>query len=188
MEQGYDERSSPIRTRLFIMEDEGIVNKIAQSSLSQVDLEEYLPKSEVVAYDIAQNLYEGLVLREKDFRTFIAEYNWAQFKGKIVAVHCSVEAIIPNWAFMLVASKLNTAGVENKFGSIDEVKEKYLVEAVKSLDSSLFKDKKVLIKGCGSMDLSPSVYVEITNILQPMVSSLMFGESCSTVPVYKSRS
>ena len=166
---------------------EEIVNKVSQSQLVQIDLDDFLPKSRPEAYDLAQNLYQGLVLREKDFRQFINEFDWLKYQHKRVAVFCSADAIVPNWAYMLIASKMNAVGAKCSFGSVEEVMEKELVQSIKDADLSSFKNKKVLIKGCGSFELSPFVYVEITTLLQPLVNSLMFGEACSTVPVYKMR-
>jgi hypothetical protein len=167
---------------------EEIINRVAESSLLQIDLEDFLPKAEVLPYDLAQNLFEGMILKENDFRDFLKNHNWNQYEGKTLAIHCSKDAIVPNWAYMLLATKLNEHKANGLFGSVNEVKEKLLLESFTKSDLGSYNGKKVLVKGCGSFDLSPAVYIEITNQLQPIVNSLMFGEACSSVPVFKSHS
>ena len=167
---------------------EEIINKVAESSLLQIDLEDFLPKSEVMVYDLAQNLFEGMILKENDFRDFLKNHNWNQYENKTIAICCSQDAIVPNWAYMLLATKLNEHKAKCSFGNINEVKEKLLLDAFLKSDLESYKGGKVLVKGCGSFELSPAVYVEITKCLQPIVNSLMFGEACSSVPVFKSRS
>jgi hypothetical protein len=164
---------------------EDIVNKVSNSSLVQIELDDYAFETVIQEYDLAQNLVEGLILREKDFRTFISEYNWSAYKGMCVAVVCSTGAIIPNWAFMLLASALESAGSSCHYGSETEVRERLLIEKISAIAPENFAGKKVLIKGCGKFEPSPEVYLQITKILQPHVQSLMFGEACSTVPVFK---
>lgn len=164
---------------------EEIVNKVAGSALVQIDLGEYLDRIEVVEYDLSQNLFEGMILREKDFRAFIKDHNWEQYREKGVAIHCGADAIIPNWAFMLLSSKLQQVNAIGIYGSKNQVREALLLKSFRESGLEGFKDKKVLVKGCGSFELSPSAYVEVTRMLQPLVNSLMFGEACSSVPVYK---
>lgn len=163
-----------------------ILNKVAQSNLVLLELEDYLPKEEIVAYDLAQNLYQSMILREKDFRAFLKDNHWESFRGKSVAIFCSEEVIIPNWAYMLLTSKLNEYGAHCLAGTIHQVKEKLLLSSISKLPLDDFKEKKVLVKGCGSFELSPEVYISITSLLRPVVNSLMFGEACSSVPVFKS--
>jgi hypothetical protein len=167
------------------MADE-ILNKVAESNLILIELEDYLPKEEIMAYDLAQNLFQAMILREKDFRTFLKNNNWEAYRGKVVAISCSEDVIIPNWAYMLLTSKLNEFDARCYFGTIHQVKEKLLLSSLLSASNEAFRGKKVLVKGCGSFDLSPEIYVEVTALLRPLVNSLMFGEACSSVPVYKS--
>ena len=164
---------------------EEIVNKIAKSALIQLELDDFAFETEIQAYDIAENLEGGLILREKEFRSFITEFDWSVYKGMCVAISCSTGAIIPSWAFMLLASALESAGADCHYGSEAEVRERLLIEKISALAPEKFAGKKLLIKGCGKFEPSPEVYLTITRALQPYVQSLMFGEACSTVPVYK---
>jgi len=115
------------------------------------------------------------------------KHDWSQYENKTVALYCSADAIIPNWAYMLVASKLNEFSAQCIYGNENQVREKLLLESFAKDDLSVFANGKILVKGCGSFELSPEAYVTITNLLQPIVSSLMFGEACSSVPVFKSK-
>ena len=187
MGQRHDERSCQTRIRIHVMAEE-IVNRVANSSLVQIDLDDFLPEQEVIEYDLEQNLYEGLILREGDFREFLKNHDWSVYKNRAVAIYCSTDAIIPNWAYMLLSSKLNSAGAIPVFGDKKNAVEKLMLDKFKEGNTEVYKGKKVILKGCGLVELSPSAYTEITSILQPLVSSLMFGEACSTVPVYKSGS
>ena len=164
---------------------EEIVNKVANSALIQIELDDYAFETVIQEYDLAQNLIDGLILREKDFRTFVSEFDWSVYKGKCIAVICSTGAIIPNWAYMLLASALETAGASCHYGSEIEVRERLLIEKINAIGPEKFAGKKILIKGCGKFEPSPEVYFHITRLLQPHVQSLMFGEACSTVPVFK---
>jgi hypothetical protein len=164
---------------------EEIINKVANSALVQLELDDYAFETDIKEYDLAQNLVEGLILREKEFRTFIREFDWSVYKGLCVAITCSTGAIIPNWAYMLLASALEVSGATCHYGSETEVRERLLIEKIKTISPEQFAGKKILIKGCGKFEPSPEVYLQITSVLQPHVQSLMFGEACSTVPVFK---
>ena len=166
------------------MENE-IVNRVANSGLVQIDLDEWAFDSEVAEYDMAQNLHEGLILREKDFREFISKNDWSVYKGKSVAVHCTTDAIIPNWAFMLLATSIAKAGGQCHYGKVEEVREHMLLERIAETDFAQYGGKKVLLKGCGKMEVSPEIYMLLSRELLKVVDSLMFGEACSSVPVYK---
>lgn len=165
---------------------EEIINRVAKSGIVTIELDQFLPpENNLTSIDIKDQLWQGLALKEKDFRTFIKENNWEQYKDKNVAVFCSVDAIIPNWAYMLIASSLDEYAKNIYFGHLNEL-ENYLTEqAIKQADFTKYKDARVVIKGCGKKNLSPSIYILITTKLKPYVKSLMFGEPCSTVPVYK---
>jgi hypothetical protein len=148
-----------------------IVNRVANSSIISFDLEELYQPGERILLDIKDQLFQELILKEKDFRNFIKNHDWSQYKNKFVAVTCSVDAIIPNWAFM--------------FGSIDDLETKIFFEQLSFVDFSKFTNGKVVIKGCSKVNVPTAVYVEATRKLMPYASSIMFGEPCSTVPVYK---
>ena len=164
---------------------DGIVNRVASSPLISLDLEQYYPEGERVVYDIKDNLYEETILREKDFRAFIKEYDWSQYQGKNVAITCTVDAIVPTWAYMLLASKIAPFANHITFGNLQDLERELFNQAIAKIDLAEFKDVKVVVKGCNDKSVPASAYVEIVRILQPIVSSLMFGEPCSTVPVYK---
>ena len=169
-----------------MMEDE-IVNKVAGSGLVQLDLEAYLPEKKVLGFDLASVLGEGMVLREKEFRQFISGNDWSPYNNTIAAIQCSADVIIPNWAYMLLVVALTEAGAESRFGTVSDVTEGLLVENLRQKGSGEYAGKKVLVKGCGSFDLSPRAFVEVTNFLLPAVDSPMFGEACSSVPIRKKR-
>ncbi len=162
-----------------------IINRVANSAIISLDLEDFYPKGERVVFDIKGNLYEETILREKEFRAFIKEHNWANYKGKNVAITCSVDAIIPTWAFMLIASKLNPIANHISFGTLAELEKELFTMGLNKLRIEEYQEAKIVIKGCSGNAIPTSAYVEIVRILQPVVSSLMFGEPCSTVPVYK---
>lgn len=162
-----------------------LVNKVAQSGLITIDLENYLPKQEIVALDISQFLFRGLILKEKEFRSALKAFDWSGFEDKIVAINCSTDAIVPNWAYMLVTQYLINVASSVEFGSITSVEENSLVQSLKSINIEEYSGQKVILKGCGKLAKSGKVYVEASKLLLPVVQSLMFGEACSTVPIYK---
>ena len=167
------------------MEDSHIINKVAQSSLITFDLEKIYPSGERILYDLKDNLFQGLILREKDFRDFVSSYNWAQYQDKYVAIYCSVDAIIPIWAYMLLASKINPFAKKVVFGDLKALEQNLFQEALSKINPEEFRDGKIVIKGCGHLPISEFAYVEIMRILQPVAASIMYGEPCSTVPIYK---
>lgn len=164
-----------------------LVNKVAQSGIITLDLEKYLPEQEIVNLDISQFLFRGLLLKEMDFRNAIKTYDWSIYHGKIAAVHCSTDAIVAQWAYMLVAAALLDAGAKSAFGSKEEVMANILIDTIRNMDVSPFIDQRVVVKGCGGVHLPDAAFLEITTHLKPVVKSLMFGEPCSTVPVFKKR-
>lgn len=168
------------------MENE-IVNKVASSSLVQIDLEELYHPAPRILYDLKQNLFMELILKEKDFRDFIKEHDWSQYKGANVALTCTADAIVPTWAFMLLATKL--APVVNKlvFGSLEDLETALYTEAIDKLNFDDYKAAKVVVKGCSNKPVPVSAYTHLTAKLTPIVSSLMFGEPCSTVPLLKNK-
>ena len=162
-----------------------IENKVAKSGLITIDLIDFLAEKPIEVIDIANQLWQGLALKEQDFREFLKTNNWAQFQGKYVGVYCSADAIIPHWAYMLVASALQPYAELVLFGDVNQVKQSIILNEVNNLISSEFENSRVIIKGCGELDLNPDVYLAITQKLQPVAKSIMYGEPCSTVPIYK---
>ncbi|GAA4848070.1 DUF2480 family protein [Algivirga pacifica] len=164
---------------------EEIINRVAQSPIITLNLEDYYHQGERIILDIKDQLFQGLILREKDFRAFVKEHDWTQYEGKNVALTCSADAIVPIWAYMLLASKLEVHAHMVAFGSLEELEISLYKEALSKIDVEQFRDRPVVIKGCGNLPVPTYAYVEITRLLKPVVKSLMYGEPCSTVPVYK---
>ena len=165
--------------------EEQIINKVANSALITFNLEDYYEPGDRVLLDIKDQLYEGLVLREKDFRDFIKIHNWAQYENKLVAITCSTDAIVPTWAYMLLAIALKPFAKRVIFGSLQELEIENYRNALSKIQWSDFKDAKIVIKGCSKVDVPVAIYVEVVNQLKPYAGSLMFGEPCSTVPLFK---
>ena len=161
-----------------------IVNKVASSALITLDLEEYYHPGERVLLDIKDWLFQGLILKEKEFRTYVKEHDWEQYAGKNVAITCSADAIVPVWAFMLLTTRLKSAHCVI-MGTLDTLELTLFQKALREIDLGQLQDAKVVIKGCGELPVPDSAYVELTHLLTPVVSSLMYGEPCSTVPIYK---
>lgn len=162
-----------------------IVNKVAGSGLVTIDLEEFYPKGERVVLDIRDQLFQGLLLREKDFREYIKQEDWSKYKDTYVAVTCSADAIIPTWAYMLLASALEPFAKKVVFGTAETLETVLYDELLRGLDVQQYKDARVVIKGCGNLPVPRAAYVELTRLLRPHVKSIMYGEPCSTVPIYK---
>ena len=158
---------------------------MAKSALITFDLEEYYDKGDRVVYDIAENLFQGLILREKDFREFVKEKDWAEYTGKNVAIICSVDAIVPTWAYMLLTTKMEPYANLIVYGGLDVLEYALYQRALAKVDVEAFLDKPVVIKGCGDLPVPDSAYVEITRLIRPVAKSIMYGEPCSTVPLYK---
>ncbi|HEU5147271.1 MAG TPA: DUF2480 family protein [Chryseosolibacter sp.] len=162
-----------------------IVNRVATSALKVFDLEQYYVPGDRVVLDIKDQLYQGMILREKPFRDFIKGHDWSQYSGKFVAVTCSEDAIVPTWAYMLLASALQPFARVVVFGGLDELEEKIFFESLAKVDWQQFTDAKVVIKGCSKVAVPTAAYVEATRLIRPYAASIMYGEPCSTVPVYK---
>jgi hypothetical protein len=164
---------------------EEIENKVANSGLITIDPGEmYLP-GERVLLDIKDQLFRELILREKDFREFIKAHDWSQYKDKYVAVTCSADAIIPDWAWMLLASSLEPFAKKIVFGSLEVLETVLFDEILSHFDAEKYRGERIVIKGCGDKPVPKSAYIELTRKLRPVVKSIMYGEPCSTVPVYK---
>ncbi len=166
---------------------EEIINRVAQSQLMTIDLEDYYPEGKRVLLDIKDWLYEGLVLREKEFRSQVAAHDWNQYQDSYVALHCSTDAIVPGWAFMLVATKLQPFTKKVVQGSLEDLETSNYQNIIENLDFSPFKNKPVIIKGCSNKPVPPNAYLFITTKLLPIAKSVMYGEACSAVPIYKKR-
>jgi hypothetical protein len=166
---------------------ENIINKVAQSGLVTLDPAQFYPAGERVVYDIKDNLFHGLMLREKDFREFVKGHDWAQYQGKLVAVTCTADAIVPAWAYMLLANRLAPYAKDVVFGDAELLETVLFVKQIATMDVEQYRDQRLVIKGCGDTPVPVSAYVELTKKLTPVAKSLMFGEPCSTVPIYKRR-
>ena len=164
---------------------ENIVNRVAQSGLISFDLAELYPQGERVLYDIKDNLFHGLILREKDFREFVKAHDWSQYAGKHVAITCSADAIVPTWAYMLLASKMAPYAANIVFGDLIALETSLFQKALTQFDMERFRDERIVIKGCGDTQIPTSAFVEITARLTGIAKSIMYGEPCSTVPVFK---
>lgn len=162
-----------------------IVNKVAKSGLITLNLEDYYRPGERVLLDIKEQLYQGLILREKDLREYIKNEDWSKYKNKYVAVDCSADAIIPVWAYMLIASALEPFAKKVIFGNLETLETILFQEALTELDFEKFRNERVIIKGCSRYPVPVSAYVELTARLRPVAKSIMYGEACSTVPIYK---
>jgi len=162
-----------------------IVNKVANSGLITIDLEKYLPKEEIVTFDLKDHLFMGLILKEKDFREALKNLDWSIYQNKYVAITCSADAIIPAWAYMLVVSYLNGVAKDSYVGTSTEMQKHLFIKNIAVIDLNEFADQRIVIKGCGDVNIESFAYAEITKVLLPVVKSIMYGEPCSTVPVYK---
>jgi hypothetical protein len=167
------------------IQTEPIVNRVSQSGLLTLDLEDYYHPGERMLYDLKDNLFQGLILREKDFREFLREHDWKQYQDKNVAIACTAEAIVPTWAYMLLAVHLQPVAHLVVFGNLQALEDALFRDALSHIDLQAFAGARVVIKGCSKYPVPLSAYVEITRLLRPLVQSLMFGEPCSTVPLYK---
>ncbi|WP_430929228.1 DUF2480 family protein [Polaribacter marinivivus] len=166
---------------------EEIINRIANSKLKTFDLEELYPKGERVLFDIKDWLFQELILKERDFRVFVKNHDWSQYKNAFVAITCSADAIIPSWAYMLVASEATVFANKVVIGNLETLETAIYQELLSFLDYSEFVDAPVIIKGCADKPIPNSAYAFLIEKLQPIAKSIMFGEACSTVPLYKSR-
>ncbi len=166
-------------------EKEVIVNRVANSGLISLDLEDFLDPSERVLYDLKDNLFQGLILKEKDFREFLKNHDWEQYKNKSVALYCSADAIVPTWAYMLLTSKMQPFANVVVYGDLITLEKTLVNQVLNSHDFSSYQDQRVVIKGCAALKLPEYMFVETTRRLRPFAKSIMYGEPCSTVPIYK---
>lgn len=166
------------------MENE-IVNKVANSGIITINLEDYITEGERVLFDIKPLLFRELILKEKDFREFIKNNDWSVYKEKLVALTCSNDAIVPTWAYMLLTLALEPYAKKIIFGNLKDLENILFAEKLASLNVTSFKNARVVIKGCGDKPLPTNAYIQLTTLLKPVAKSIMYGEPCSTVPLYK---
>jgi len=167
--------------------EENIVNKVAQSPLVTFKLEERYPKGERVLIDIKDQFFQGMILREKDFRTWVKAHDWAQYQDKFVAITCSVDAIVQVWAYMLLETRLHPYAAYVHLGTLEEMEHALWMHALDAVDFSQFRDRPIVIKGCSDIEIPAAVYVETTRRMMPYAKKLSYGEPCSTVPLWKKR-
>ncbi|QOD59457.1 DUF2480 family protein [Polaribacter haliotis] len=166
---------------------EEIINRVATSKLKTFDLEEIYPEGERVLFDVKDWLFQELILKERDFREFVKNHDWSQYKNKFVAITCTVDAIIPSWAFMLVASELTPFANKVVIGNLELLETVLYQELLQFIDFRDFTDVPVIIKGCANKPIPESAYAFLIAKLQPIAKSIMFGEACSTVPLFKAK-
>ena len=162
-----------------------IINRVANSALITIDLEEYYPKGVRVCFDIKDWLHEGLVLREKEFRTFVKTHDWTVYENQFVALHCSTDAIIPGWAFMLIRLQLSGIAKQVVVGDLETLETALYQIIINDLDLSFCSNKPVIVKGCSNKPVPKNAYLFLINKLQPIAKSIMYGEACSSVPLFK---
>jgi hypothetical protein len=166
---------------------EEIVNRVANSKLVVVDLEDYYPKGKRILFDIKDWLYEGIVLREKEFRAHVNSHDWSQYKDAYVALTCSTDAIIPAWAYMLVTMYLEPFAKKVLIGDLEQLEVSLYQTIIENLDTEMFKGKPLIIKGCSNKPVPANAYILLSQKLKPIAQSIMYGEACSSVPLFKKR-
>jgi hypothetical protein len=164
-----------------------IVNKVAESGIVTIDLESLLPKEPIQIFDLKDYLFMGLILKEKDFRAALLAHDWSKYVGNYVGITCTADAIIPMWAYMLVASYVEPVAKAVFMGNELSIQESLLLSSIQQLDVAEFTDKRIVVKGCGEVAIPAAAYMAITAKLRPTAKSIMYGEPCSTVPIYKKK-
>jgi hypothetical protein len=167
------------------MEETGLINRVAQSGIITINLENYYPVNEFKSIDLKDFLWQGLILKEKEFRQTLKDTDWQQYKDNIVLIHCSTDAIIPLWAYMLMASALDGVATDCFCGSKEEYLKMHYRRVFDHMEVEQYKEQRIVIKGCGEKQIPPSVYADILSLLKSKAQSIMYGEPCSTVPVFK---
>ena len=165
--------------------EEAIINKVAQSALTTIDLEKFYPEGDIAIFDLKDYLFMELILKEKDYRESLKNRDFSFYKHKNVGITCSADAVIPMWAYMLAASYLEPFAKDIVFGNEAVLQEVLFLKNLWKLDVKEFVDKRIVVKGCGEKKIPETAYVEITKMLRPVAKSIMYGEPCSTVPIYK---
>ena len=164
---------------------EEIINRVANSKLKVIDLEDFYPDGKRILLDIKDWLIEGLVLREKDFRAYVSQHDWSQYQDCYVALHCSTDAIVPDWAYMLISIELEAYSKLTVIGDLDQLESIIYASIISGLDVSSYKDLPVIIKGCSNKPVPTNAMALLSQKLKPIAKSIMFGEACSSVPLYK---
>src|SRR5260221_11557989 len=167
--------------------NEPIVNKVSESGFVSLDLETYYPKDETAMFDLKDYLFMGMILKEKEFREALKNIDWEKYQGKNVAITCTADAIIPVWAYMLVASYLQPVAKELVMGDEKELHKTIFLKNLSKINLNEFTGQRIVIKGCGETPIGDFAYMEITKLLQPVAKSIMYGEPCSTVPIFKKK-
>jgi hypothetical protein len=167
--------------------EETFTNKVSESGIISLNLEEYYPKDDIALFDMKDYLFMGLILKEKDFRENLKMLNLSIYTDKVVAVTCSADAVIPMWAYMLVSSNLQPVARDVVYGTVEEVKNTLLLKNIAQLPVDDYEGKRVVIKGCGEIPVGEAAYLQATQLLRPVAKSIMYGEPCSTVPIYKKK-
>ena len=166
---------------------EEIINRVANSTLITLNLEDYYPKGNRVLFDIKDWLFEGFVLREKDFRTQVSEHDWSKYQDNYIALTCSSDAIIPGWAYMLLSIQLEPFVKKVIIGNLENLETSIYQDVLNNLNVSEFKDKPIIIKGCSKKPVPPNAYIMLATKLKPVAKSIMYGEACSSVPLFKKK-
>lgn len=164
---------------------EEIINRVANSKLKVIDLEDFYPEGQRILFDIKDWLLEGLVLREKEFRAHVAEHDWSQYKDCYVALYCSTDAIVPDWAYMLISLELEGFSKLTVIGKLDDLESIIYSQIISDFDVSAYKDLPVIIKGCSNKPVPANALILLSQKLKPFTKSIMFGEACSAVPLFK---
>jgi hypothetical protein len=167
--------------------DDLLVNKVANSGIITLDLETFLPKEAIVPFDLKDHLFMGLILKEKDFREALKHLDWTAWQNKHAAIFCSADAIIPLWAYMLVVTYLEPIAKQVYNGTPEEMYKHLVLKSIDAADTEAYRDQRVVVKGCGDKAIESYAYTAITYRLRPLARSIMYGEPCSTVPIYKKK-
>lgn len=167
--------------------EEQITNRVSASSIVSFDLEDLYTPGERVLFDIKDLLFQELILKEKDFRDFIKTHDWSRYTAKHVAITCTADAVVPTWAFMLLSIALQPFAATVVFGTLPELEQQLFYQKLSSTDWRKFESAKVVVKGCSKIQVPVSAYVEVVSRLRPVASSIMYGEPCSTVPLFKAK-
>ncbi len=162
-----------------------IVNKVAESGIITLDLADFYPENEIKIFDLKDFLFMGLILKEKEYRAALQSYDWSSFENTNVCIHCSADAIIPMWAYMLAAAYIQPVAAALVFGTKEKLIEQHILNNIQNINKEEYVDKRVVVKGCGDKYIPESAYVAITSQLRPIAKSIMYGEPCSTVPIFK---
>ncbi|MCP4438097.1 MAG: DUF2480 family protein [Aureispira sp.] len=169
------------------MNDKPLINRVANSSLININLEDFFPKAEIVEFDLKDYLFRELLLKEKDFRAAMKEHDWTQYQDKILTVFCSTDAIVPVWAYQLVAIYATPFAEKVTHGNKETCILLHYQDTIGALDRAQYQDQRIIVKGCGKLPVPPAAYTMLAHRLQPVAKSIMYGEACSAVPLYKKK-